>query len=390
MGAIPAGGQPHAGVACPAGGPTGVRVYLQSPVRRGYLATVMAPLARRLVGQFGAERVHVVTGWRFGPHFDLKGYASPGRPVDWDEVGQALAEGARRCPPPPGGADEEDYLRTATLLGQIEAVPPPYLPLRAHGHTELLEPGAADRLAELKATGLAHLLAPLTEAATTDAEGALLARVAEAFVALADAHPYGLRFGSFSLRSHAEAFLHWAAPAADYRRAFDNRMGKDRAVLEELVRRTRDGAQSPSAAAWARAFHACLADFEGQVSDADLDQATPGAGVPVTDLTSRPRPPRRTGPTAPLTNATQPRPVEGPSAFHAAVAASGVTEDPPVWFAGFRLTINLFYQLLPALDVSPVRRFYLCHAIAESVDAVFGETWQSRLNAVGAHMAAAP
>lgn len=373
------------------GDPIGVRVYLHSPVRRGYLATVMAPLARRLAGQFGAQRVHVVTGWRFGAHFDLMGYPDPARPIDWEEVAQALVEGSRRYPPPADCGDEEHYLRTATLLGRIEAVPPPYLPRRAHGHTELLAPGPADRLGELKAAGLAHLFAPLTQAAATDAEGALLAQVADAFVALADAHPHGLRFGSFSLRSHAEAFFHWAAPAADYRRAFDNRMGKDRAVLEELVRRFRDGAPSPSAASWARAFHACRADFEGQVSNADLDQATPSAGIPISALRprpGRPRPPGRTSPTASSANATLRRPVEGPSAFHAAVAASGVTDDPPAWFAGFRLTINLFYQLLPALDVSPVRRFYLCHAIAESVDAVFGETWQSRLEAVGAHMAA--
>ncbi|MDQ1400769.1 MAG: hypothetical protein QOK20_2701, partial [Acidimicrobiaceae bacterium] len=80
-------------------------------------------------------------------------------------------------------------------------------------------------------------------------------------------------------------------------------------------------------------------------------------------------------------------PREGQSAFHAAVAASGVIDESPQWFAGYRLTINLFYELLPALDISPVRRFYLCHAIAQCVDAVFGETWETRLAAVEAHLA---
>jgi hypothetical protein len=188
--------------------------------------------------------------------------------------------------------------------------------------------------------------------------------VAEAFLALADTHPHGLRFGTFSFRSHAEAFFHWAGPAADYRGAFETRMGKDRAVLEELVRRIRDAAPSPPAAAWAGAFHECMADFAGQVTDEDLERATPVTWGPD-------------------------RQVEGPSPFHAAVAASGVIDHPPAWFAAYRLTINLFYRLLPALDISPVRRFYLCHAIAESVDAVFGETWQSRLAAVEAHLAAA-
>ncbi len=250
------------------------------------------------------------------------------------------------------------------MLGRIEAVPGPYLPRRAHGETELLAadtpPVGHGPLKALRAQGLARLLAPLIQAAGTESDGALLARVAEAFLALADSHPHGVRFGTFSLRSHAEAFFHWAGPSADYRAAFQTRWEKDRAVLEELVSRVRDDCPSAPARAWQHAFHACLADFRDLVTDEDLDGAAPdGDGSRI----------RRTPDT---------------SAFHAAVAASGVIDTPPAWFAGYRLTINLFYQLLPALDVSPVRRFYLCHAIAESVDVVFAESWQSRLAAVAA------
>jgi hypothetical protein len=340
---------------------TGVRVYIQSPVRRGYVASVIAPLARGVANQFGADQVHLSTGWRFGPHFDLWAHAHPGRPIDWDGVALALAEGARQHPAQASEASEEAYLRTATMLGQIEAVPPPYLPRRPHGHTELLSLDAGPgQLSTQRHVGLAHLMAPLTDAAATESDGALLARVAEAFLALADTHPHGARFGTFSFRSHAEAFFHWAGPMADYRSAFNTRMGNDRAVLEELVRRVRDGDQSAPARVWGNGFNACMRDFAGQVTNDDLDRATPTTGGPA----------RRT---------------EGRSAFHAAVAASGVIDEPPEWFAGYRLTINLFYQLLPALDVSPIQRFYLCHAVAESVDAVFGETWQTRLAAVETH-----
>jgi hypothetical protein len=293
----------------------------------------------------------VVTGWRFGPHFDLRADADSERPIDWHPLGRALAEGAIRHPAAGGPEEREpNYLRRATLLGQIEGVPPPYLPRRPHGAVDLLPMAAGDRVDVLRAAGLSLLRAPLVEAAATVHDGALLARVAEAFLALAASHPYGIRFGTFSLRSHAEAFLHWAAPDADYRALFEERLGKDRAVLESLVRRMRDGVAGEPTARWA---------------DADLDAlAPPTAG-----------PPRRD---------------DGPSPFHAAINASGVIDDPPAWFAGYRLTINLFYQLLPALDVSPLQRFYLCHAIAETVDAVFGETWQARLAAVQAHMASVP
>jgi hypothetical protein len=340
-----------------------VRVFVQSQPRREYLAQVIAPVARDLAA--GASRIRIIPGWRFGAHFDLRADDPAAGPIDWDVVARVLAEGAHARPAPALPGSDEDYLRAATLLGQMEAVPPPYLPRRPHGDTELL-PVAAGPLADLKAAGGAHLLAPLIEAAGLESDGAVLARVAEAFVALAATHPHGVRFGTFSLRSHAEAFFHWAGPRADYRSSFENRMGKDLVVLHELVRRVRDGETSDAAAVWSHAFNGCMAEFQGRITNADIDQAIPSAG-----------------PAGPA------RRSEGRSDFHAAVDASGVIDEPPAWFAGYRLTINLFYQLLPALDISPVRRFYLCHAVASTVDAVFGETWQSRLAAVQTMMAGA-
>jgi hypothetical protein len=220
------------------------------------------------------------------------------------------------------------------------------------------ERDADDRLSTCRDRGLALMLAPLLTTAATDTDGALLARVAEALLAIAELHPQWMRFGSFSFRSHAEAFFHWAGPFADYRALFDNRMGKDRAVLEELVRRTDRGDESGPAAQWRQAFAACMQEFHGRIGNEDLEMVTPPSG-----------------------------PGRGPSPFHAAVAASGVIDELPPWFAAYRLTINLFYQLLPALDLSARHRFYLCHALAGSIDAVFGETWQERLAALEAHLA---
>lgn len=344
----------------------GARVYLRTPSRRAYLARVIGPLADHLAADRAAQRVRVVTGWRFGPHFDLFADADPERQIDWHTTGRALAEGARRHPAAGGPEEpEQNYLRRAVLLGQIEGVPPPYLPRRPHGAVDLLPTDDGGRLSALRAAGLSLLRVPFIEAAATVHDGALLARVAEAFLALAASHPYGMRFGTFSLRSHAEAFLHWAAPDADYRALFEERLGKDRAVLEWLVRRMHDGVAGEPTARWADAFHNCLAEFTGEVTNDDLDALTPPSAGPT-----------RRG--------------DGPSPFHAAINASGVIDDPPAWFAAYRLTINLFYQLLPALDVSPLQRFYLCHAIAETVDAVFDETWQARLAALQVHMAGVP
>jgi hypothetical protein len=353
-GVAPAGGQPQAGVT---GRAAGARVYLHTSLRP-YVATVMGPLSRALVTAGAATQVHLATGWRFGPHLELR--AAGCTPTDWDAVAGALAEGARNFPCPSTADSEARYLRSAVALGRIEAVPPPYLPCRPHGHTETvtLRGGPLERLRGL---GGAQLLPPLVDAAAAPSDSAVLSRVAEALLALADTHPHGMRFGTFSLRSHAEAFFHWAGPAAPYRAEFDARMGRDRPVLEAMVHRQRDGATPAAAMAWRQAFQACQADFQGRVTAADL------VSGPVAD-----------GPSG----------ARGASPFHAAVAASGVIDETPEWFDAYRLTINLFYELLPALDVSPIQRFYLCYAIAQSVDDVFGESWQERLAAVASLMAA--
>lgn len=342
----------------------GARVYLHSHDRRHYLASVVAGQAEALEAELGAGTIHVRTGWKGGPHYELHAAPAPGRPIDWPAIASALAVGARDVPAMP--LSEAAYLHNAAGLGRIESVPPPYLPLRPHGLAEtvgpLRSPGWHGRLGGHRKGGLALLLTPLLRTAGTSTDGALLARVAEAFLALGDCHPYGLRFGTFSFRSHAEAFFHWAGPAADYRSSFAARMEKDRSVLEELVRQARDGAESGPAAEWRCAFHACMERFTGHITEEELDRGAAAIGV-------------RGAPT---------------SAFHAAVAASGVIDQPPEWFAAYRLTINLFYELLPALDVSPVQRFYFCHAIAEIVDDAHGETWQARLAALESHLTVTP
>ena len=334
---------------------TGVRVYLHCPARRGYLATVLGPRARGLAGP-----PYLRSGWLGGPHFDLRATGPSGPGGEWADIAAALAEGASCYPAP--DASESAYRRQAAVLGRFEAVPPPYPPLRPHGSTEMLEPEAG-RWVDVEAAVLALMLPPLLRTAEIDGDGALLAGVAGAFLALADSHPHGLRFGTFSLRSHAEAFFQWAGPKADYRTSFTARMGKEHAVLEELVLRAHAGGADGPAAEWRQAFGACMAAFSGQVTEDALDRPGPTFGSL--------------------------RRAEVLSPFHVAMANSGVIDEPPAWFAAYRLTINLFYQLLPALDISPVRRFYLCYALAETVDQVFDETWQDRLAAVQAQMVAA-
>jgi hypothetical protein len=61
------------------------------------------------------------------------------------------------------------------------------------------------------------------------------------------------------------------------------------------------------------------------------------------------------------------------------MAASMLDTEPSPFFAPYRMLTNLFYQQLPLLTVSPLQRYYMCHAIAETVDELLGQTWDDRL-----------
>jgi hypothetical protein len=68
------------------------------------------------------------------------------------------------------------------------------------------------------------------------------------------------------------------------------------------------------------------------------------------------------------------------TAFHRTLAGTGATGAPTQWFAAYRVLINLFYQQLPLLTVSPMQRYYMCYAVSELVDEVLGESWRDRLS----------
>ena len=67
--------------------------------------------------------------------------------------------------------------------------------------------------------------------------------------------------------------------------------------------------------------------------------------------------------------------------FHRTVHGSGAISTPSPFFAAYRLLTNLFYQQLPLLTVSPMQRYYMCFALAETVDEVLGSSWRERLTA---------
>ncbi|MEU9297324.1 hypothetical protein [Streptomyces sp. NPDC048266] len=366
-------------------GLTGVRLHTRMPVTPAWLARYVVPVARGL-NEAGAPAVQLRRGWLHGPHVDIlarDGAGVPGGGPDWDGVARGLDAGPLD---PPRALTEETYLGQAREFGRLEAVQPPYLPLREHGAVERIEPGAAagvrdprlDRFRTVVHGALTPaLLRTIDDLAAEPGSGT--ARLAEAFVALADTHTLGLGYGVFSPRSHVEAFLAWAAPTKDVRPVFRQRLAQDAPVLRRVVEQRLSGEVSATAAAWRTGLAYGAGALESAVAAGTLtldllDGAT--AGLDRSEM----GPP---GATTVVPQGDQPD-----SEFHRTVGAAGVTSAPSPWFASFRLLTNLFYEQLPLLTVSPMQRYYTCYAVAETVDEVLGVPWRERVAARAPHAGA--
>ncbi|MFC9675989.1 hypothetical protein [Streptomyces sp. NPDC056949] len=353
-------------------GLTGVRLHTRMPVTPAWLARHVVPVARAL-SERGAPAVQLRRGWLHGPHVDVLALAVPGGP-DWTEVADLLDAGPLD---PPRALTEEAYLEQAREFGRLEAVQPPYLPLHEHGAVSRVSPaGTASReprLDQFRTVVLGALNKPLLrmiEGIAAEPATATV-RLAEAFAALVDTHFLGPAYGVFSPRSHVEAFLAWAAPTKDVRPVFQERLAKDAPRLRTVVEQRLSGEVSAGAAEWRTAFAYSSGALESAVAAGTLtldllDSVTDGVDR------SEMGPP---GATRAVPQGDQPD-----SDFHRAVGESGVVADPSRWFAAFRLLTNLFYEQLPLLTVSPMQRYYMCFAIAETVDDVLGVSWQDRLN----------
>lgn len=360
------------GTVAPAGA-TGVRLFTRTAVTPRWLARTVLPLSRRLREDRDVVLLHLRRGWLHGPHVDVVARVMPGAPApDWAAIAAGLDAGPADGP---DLLDEETYLDQARELGRLEGVAPPYLPMRPHGATEVIGEAEVETwpqpLQDLRETALDQLDRPLTGTVERLVEAPREApvRIAEAFTALAAAHQLGAGNGVFSLRSHAEAFLAWAAPRKDPRPAFERRLAADAPRLRPVVERALAGTPDPGTAAWAKSFAYCMGAFDTAVTHGLLTlEAVDSLAGAFDDATMGP--PGGDG-----------RITSEPSDFHRTMDASGVIDEPPQYFASYRLLVNLFYQQLPLLGVPPMHRYYFCHAVAELVDDVLGSTWRDRLEA---------
>lgn len=354
-------------------GVRGVRLHTRAKITLPWLSQSIVPVARSLRQEHQAL-VLLRRGWLHGPHVDILVRGEPATPPSWNAIAAELDPGTPQRDHP---VTLESYLRQAQELGRLEAVSPPYLPLRAHGAVELLaDDPAATSLGRLKDAVLGALCTPVLRTIDELAvrPDAATERLVEAFVALAQTHYLGAGFGTYSFRSHVEAFLAWVAPSQDMRPVFAQRLVVDAPRLRPMVERQLSEHPSVSAATWRTALAYAAGTVDGAAASGVLTSDGLAELTPELDRS-------RMGP--PGASDKVPLGDQPDSEFHRVVSESGVVDDPPVWFTGYRMLTNLFYQQLPLLTVSPLQRQYLCYAVAELVDEALGETWRERLLGAG-------
>jgi hypothetical protein len=273
-----------------------------------------------------------------------------------------------------------EYLHHARELGRLERIPPPYLPLRERGsiewqrrHREQLWP---ELYAQVRADVYTRLFDPVVHLLGQPG-GVGPQEVAEALLGLCATHPFGVEYGVVSLRSHVEAFLYWMSPVRDMRPVFTESTARLSAVFETACGRALDGRPTVRMQTWSTTVQDSLDAIARRTQPQDwADERLAEIFPPLT----------REGMGPPgLADAARP----GRSEFHEYVTQQMATRSP-TWFGPFRFVINVTYEQLPLMGITPLQRYFVCFAIAETIDRLTGTTWRERIDRTVSMASAAP
>lgn len=340
---------------------TGLRIHTHGQITPVWVRDTVVPVWESARAG-GRNLVALRRGWLGGPHVEIAGVGEGATTPTWSAYAPTIDTG----PPPATPLDHAEYLDGARARGRIENIAPPYLPLREHGAVVLLQPDNQEDTNDLVRLGEVTdgVLAPAVVATLrtlADHPDRLSHTIVDILTCLAKAHTLGPGYGTFSLRSHAEALLANWSPSGDLRAQFCQRYTDHRTQVVERVQALLEGCGGARVTDW----HTGLAYVRGvideavrrgELTNALVDAAATGGGRP--------------------NNNGHPD-----TEFHQAVYGSGVTDAAGEWFAGYRFLVNRVYSQLPLLGVSPLARAYGCWAVSEAIDEVTGQSWTERLAA---------
>ncbi|MFE4518166.1 hypothetical protein ACFRMQ_28740 [Kitasatospora sp. NPDC056783] len=329
---------------------TVARVHDYHPSKLRLLSETVLPLLGELRTAHTLPVAYCGRGWDGGSHLAVHLAGPDLERTVVEDLSRRLAEAAAAHP-----ADtwtEAEYTAVAERNSRLEGRTG-YRPRPApHGTVSIETAPDEGPLAERRRayhTGMAEVLgeALVPGRARSQAGGLGLGLLA----ATAAVYPGGLRFGSLSLRSHAEAFFAGRPDGEQLRQRFDQAYRQNRAAALELVG---TGLRSASSLPGNRLAERTYAQLRTAEHAADVRLLT-----------------------APGQRPGQPGPA---SEFHATLRRFDFWENPPEGFDEFRVLINWLYEALPLLDVQPTTRYFSCHLIACAVDEFLGESWQQRIS----------
>ena len=334
-----------------------IHVYHYDEDKTDLLLDGVRPWLRQV--QPFADRWYFQQHWLRGPHVRLCLAATD---ADFHRVivpsaRETLGSYLRRHPSTTV-LDPQRLLPLYRHLARAERVPGPLLPLQPD-NTVVCRPYDA-RADALGSEELAHVVEQfyvdsddlafeMLESVRSGVDRRMLAF--QLMVAAAHHLSHHVCYGFVSYRSHAEAFIAGSADPPALRRFLDDQY---RARADDLARELVRIVDEPDDGV--RAFVTLLRGIRDQVRPALDTGRLPLPGAPDDPRMGR---------------------IAGHSEFHRALTAETDTRhrlygDPA--FQANRLAVNLLYLHLARIGVRPLERYVLSHAIANTVERVYGLT----------------
>jgi hypothetical protein len=354
------------------------------------LLDCLIPAAAELAAESGVATVFLERHWRFGPHVRICVDGGADGLQRWfEQHTRPRIEAYLREHPSREVLDRAAYLRRSARLGAAELVLPPYGPIWPDNRVVV---GSYDPRADLHgASGVAvksRFLAAAVEPVRALLEATRWSRpqrldyVLRLLTIVATTYENDIGGGSMSFRSHVEDFLHREDRDGGIRAAFDAKFASVRTQLVDVVRDLAGttssgsyGGDDPILAAWSALFVDGWRDIERLAFLNEIDEDPSQRYLEVAKRVSD--------------EATTRWDFSGRRRFgdfHVSLRSLDymVERQNVRMFATYRWLVNLFYMVVPLLDVSPIERYFLTHAVACAADEVCGVTWEQRLAHLGA------
>lgn len=351
-----------------------IQVFYYDEARHRLIAEAIRPTVERLRRQGALDRFWLSSHWKRGPHLELHVDTDAARfgdkvlPTIQAEVGSYLARFPSRLV-----LDEAEVSKLHRQLAQNELEDGPYTPFQPDNSICVTEYTMRPRLwggeqsaalAEQFYTETAALLFDLIHAVADDDRRRMQTAMGLMIAAVGAGGNLRSRFLCF--RSHFEGFLSRFDESQSVRKAMEQWYADNDQWIARTVRKWSDmvtGRRRPDI--WVQRYLEMVGEYEARFAAG----FTSGAAKPITSDEMK----------------------QAVQEFNPGIAAKEYLSDyhrlirnlpgareyeVSPEFLAFRYIINLTYHLLVPLGVSPLERYFLCHAVAQAVEAYYGQTWR--------------